>query len=397
MNVGLVVPGFCANERDWCIPALTSLVRRLETEHRVRVFALRYPHRRGRYTVSGTEIHALGGADARGLDRVSLLYRALGLLRREHRREPFDVLHGLWADEPGYVVARAARKLSIASVVTLLGGELVALHDIEYGGLRSRLNRVLTWRALRGATRVTSGSQHLASLARGRVGTEPLSLPIGVDCDRFSPGEAVASLLGGETKLLHVASLVPVKDQATLLRAFAQVARALPDAGLNLVGDGPMRSALERLTRELGIEDRVRFHGVIPHDALPPYYRACDLAVMSSRHEGQEWVTLEAAACGRTTVGTEVGVVADLVPVTTAVPVSDAGSLSRAILEALSDRKTLRARGALARRKVLARYSLEGTVASLSALYRGLGATRYSRSTSFTRSRSEATSTEKPA
>lgn len=397
MNVGIVVPGFNASENDGCIPALASLVERLGKSHRVRVIALRYPHLRGAYTVRETEVRALGGGRARGLVRLSLLCRALGLVRREHRRTPFDLLHAFWADEPGYVAYRGARSLGIASVVTLLGGELVELPGIQYGGRRSRLNRILTSRALRGASQVTAGSRYLASLTAGLAHPEPILLPMGVDVSRFHPGDPVPSLLMGETKLLHVASLVPVKDQSTLLRAFAEVARALPEAGLNVVGDGPLRPALERLSHELGLERRVRFHGAVRHDQLPPYYRSCDLAVMSSLHEGQEWVTQEAAACGRTTVGTRVGVVADLEPATTAVPTGDPRSLARAILDALFDPRHLRARGAEARKRILEGYTLERTVAALSRLYRSLGETRYSRRTSFSRSRSETTSRENPA
>jgi glycosyltransferase involved in cell wall biosynthesis len=397
MNLGIVVPGFSASEDDWCIPALTSLVEQLGRRHRVRVIAIRYPFRRGAYPVRGTEVHALGGGRLRGIARLSLLSRAVRLVRREHRREPFDLLHAFWADEPGYVAYRAAGRLGIPSVVTLLGGELVELPEIAYGGRRSRLNRILTPRALRGASRLTAGSRYLVSLTEGLVDTAPLLLPIGVNVSRFCPGDPVPSLLIGRTKLLHVASLVPVKDQTTLLRAFAELARALPGAGLNVVGDGPLRPALEQLSRELGLGGRVRFHGAVRHEELPVYYRSCDLAVMSSLHEGQEWVTQEAAACGRTTVGTRVGVVADLEPATSAVPPGNAPSLARAILDALANPLHLRARGAEARKRILERYTLEQTVATLSRLYGSLRETRYSRRTSFTRSRSEATSMEKPA
>jgi glycosyltransferase involved in cell wall biosynthesis len=342
-------------------------VRELGRNHRVRVFALRYPHRRARYAIFSSTVEAFGGAGARGLARLPLLMRAIATIRREHARVPFDVLHAFWADEPGFVAVRAARSVGISSVVTLLGGELVSLPEIGYGGRRSRLNRFLAARALAGASRVTAGSTSLASLARPRA--EASILPIGVDLERFSPGEASPSLLEGKTRLLHVASLVPVKDQRTLLRAFARVGGAVPDAALNVVGSGPLEGELKSLSAALGIERRVVFHGAVAHDRLPAYYRSADLAVMSSLHEGQHWVTLEAAACGRTTVGTRVGVVADLVPATIAVPPGDPDALASGILDALSDRTRLRARGLLARSEVVARYSLSGTLKALTSLY----------------------------
>jgi glycosyltransferase involved in cell wall biosynthesis len=370
-RVGIVVPGFSASETDWCIPALLSLVRFLSGSDSVRVFALRYPHRRSSYPVFGSEVHPLGGAQARGLKKLPLLRRAITAIAREHRREPFDVLHAFWIDEPGYVAVTAARTLSIPSVVTVLGGELVSLPEIGYGGMRSRLNRLLAHRAIRGASLVTAGSRSSAALL-DRAASRHEILPIGVDLERFRPGDAVPTLLGSGTKLLHVASLVPVKDQRTLLRAFARVSRAIDDAVLNVVGDGPLRDELSNLTRELGIERRVVFHGSVPHHDLPRYYRSCDLAVLSSLHEGQEWVTQEAAACARTTVGTRVGVVPDLEPATIAVPAGDPAALASGILEALSDRRRLRARGILARKKAVERYSLSGTVAALRSMYAAL-------------------------
>jgi glycosyltransferase involved in cell wall biosynthesis len=367
VKIGIVVPGFSASESDWCIPALLSLVRDLGKSHDVRVFALRYPHRRGTYSIFSSKVEAFGGAGVRGLARLPLLHRAIASIRREHQLEPFDALHAFWADEPGFVAVRAARSLGISSVVTLLGGELSSFPEIEYGGLRSRLNRFLAARALSGASRVTAGSAYMASLARPRA--EPELLPIGVDLERFSPGEESPSLLAGGTRLLHVASLVPVKDQKTLLQAFARVSRAVPDAALNIVGSGPLENELRALAGTLGIEGKVVFHGSVAHDALPYYYRSADLAVMSSLHEGLHWVTLEAAACGRTTVGTRVGVVEDLVPATTAVSCRDPEALAEGIVDALSDRERLRARGLLARAEVVRRYSLSGTLAALTSLY----------------------------
>ena len=365
MHIGIVVPGFSSSETDWCIPTLLSLVRRLTESHRVTVFALRYPHRTARYQVYGARVHALGGAQARGFRKLPLLQRAVTVIENVHRCEPFDVLHAFWADEPGFVAVRAARRAGIRSIVTLLGGELVSLDAIDYGGQRSRLNRILARHALREATYVTAGSTYLAELASKLV--RPELVPIGIDTERFSP--ELENRHRGGTTLIHVGSLVPVKDQETLLRAFAEVRRTVPDAVLHVIGSGPLENALRRLACGLELNGSVRFHGTVPHHELPPLYRSADLAVMSSLHEGQSWVTQEAGACGVTTVGTRVGVIPDLEPATLSVPTGDVRALAHAVASALSDRARLRARGALARRKVVARYSVSSTVKELESLY----------------------------
>ncbi len=184
-----------------------------------------------------------------------------------------------------------------------------------------------------------------------------------------------------------------------LLRAFARTRTELPEAFLHIVGDGPLSTRLRSLAASLDIDSRVRFHGRLPHAALPRYYRSADLLIMSSRHEGQGWVTQEAAACGCPAVGTRVGVLPDLEPASVAVPVGDEEALARALVATGRDRTRLHNMGEAARQRIQEDYSLDVTVSKLSALYLELarGRARYNRSTSFTRSRSAATSTSKPA
>lgn len=187
MRIALLTPGFSADESDWCIPALLDLVRVLTRERDVHVFTLRYPYRRAVYPVYGATVHALGGATAGGLRRLPLLARALAAIARQHRRAPFDVLHGLWADEPGFLAVLAGRLLGAPTVVSLLGGELVGFADIDYGGQLSRVNRWLTGQALRRAQRVTVGSATLHALAAGLVNADRLAtLPLGVDTALFT-------------------------------------------------------------------------------------------------------------------------------------------------------------------------------------------------------------------
>ncbi|HSF19549.1 MAG TPA: glycosyltransferase [Vicinamibacteria bacterium] len=370
MNVGIVLPGFATSDQDWCIPAITSLVRALSERHDVRVFALRYPHHLGPYRAHGARVFPLGGAQSKGLSRAFHLARAVRIIFSQHMRRSFDVMHAFWADEPGYVTIQASRWLRMPAIVTIAGGELVSMPEIGYGGRTSLLNRYFVSRALARATRVTAGSSTAALL--GERYRSVTFLPLGVDVERFSPGLPSDGLLAGSPKLLHVASLTPVKDQATLLRAFARTIPSLPQAMLHIVGDGPSKEGLQRLASELGVAKRVLFHGSVAHDALPDYYRSSDLLVMSSLYETQGLVVQEAAACRRTTVGTRVGVVADLNPATLPVAPRDDVALASAIVDTVRDPGALQEKGLMAERRVRARYSLGTSVSALEALYEEL-------------------------
>jgi glycosyltransferase involved in cell wall biosynthesis len=191
-----------------------------------------------------------------------------------------------------------------------------------------------------------------------------------VDGERFhpAPGSSDAPALDGRPALLHVASLVPVKDQALLLEAFAGVRARAREARLHVVGDGPLRGALEARVARLGLTGVVRFHGSLPHDALPRIYRQAHVLVQSSRFESQGLVTLEAAASGCPALGTAVGVLPELFPAWTAAP-GDATAL-KALLE-----RALAKRPAPPSAEQLSPYGLPACVAGALALYRELSAT----------------------
>lgn len=373
MRIGLILPGFSSSQEDWCIPALLNLVRGLARRADVHVFPLRYPHHRRPYTVYGATVHPQGGAETGGVRRLALVRRAVAAVAKEHRRRSFDILHAVWIDEPGFVAAVAGRFLGVPAVLSLFGGELVRLPDIGYGGQLSRMNRWFVGMALRLASRVTAGSSYLRRLVKPYVGADHLlSIPIGVDAEMFYPGvrDADPALpAAGGAKLLHVASLVPVKDQATLLQAVSQVVERMAGTHLHIVGDGPLRGRLEALAERLGMERNVTFHGAVRYEQMPARYEAADLCVMSSRHEGQELVTLEAAACGRSSVGTAVGVLPDLVPASRVGPVGDARALAEALLTTLRDPGGLAEMGRVSLEEARARYTLERTVRDFLALY----------------------------
>jgi glycosyltransferase involved in cell wall biosynthesis len=370
MHIALITPGFSADEHDWCIPALAHLVRQLAREHQVDVFALRYPHQPAVYEAFGARVFAFGGATTSGTQRISLLTRAL---RAILANGPYDLIQGLWADEPGVLAMLAARISGARSVVSLMGGELIDLPDLGYGGRRSAFNRLLCRLALARADAVTAGSASLAQLAAPYAVGKPIHrLPLGVDPVHFSPApqSAICNLQSAIYNLLHVASLVPVKDQATMLHAFARIVVVSPQTQLHIVGDGPLRPALQQLAEQLAIADRINWHGDVAHHQLPEYYRAADLFLLSSRYESQSLVVLEAAACGLPSVGTAVGLLPELVPIVTSVPIGDAAALADATLALLHNQRKRKALAALGPPRIAIGYRLEDYIGALLKLAR---------------------------
>lgn len=102
--------------------------------------------------------------------------------------------------------------------------------------------------------------------------------------------------------IVNVARLVPQKDHALLLRAYA---RANPTEHLVIVGDGPLRESLEQLAASLGITDKVHFVGLQKNPY--PWMRQARLFVLSSLKEGMGIVLTESLACGTPVISVDCG------------------------------------------------------------------------------------------
>lgn len=103
-----------------------------------------------------------------------------------------------------------------------------------------------------------------------------------------------------------VARLDPIKDHETVIRAFVHVRAAYPEAELRLIGEGSLRSILERLAANLGVSDGVTFFG--GRDDVPEQLGQFDLFVYATTEaEGFGIVLIEAMAAGIPVVCTEIG------------------------------------------------------------------------------------------
>ena len=133
-------------------------------------------------------------------------------------------------------------------------------------------------------------------------------LPNTFDAERFRPGPKPAALLQRyglapeQPVILTVARLAATeqyKGYDQVLRALPAVLRQFPQSRYVIVGDGPDRGRVERLSKELRVEERVVFAGYVPNEELAGHYNLCDVFVMPSKGEGFGIVFLEALSCGK--------------------------------------------------------------------------------------------------
>ncbi|GAB2545623.1 glycosyltransferase family 4 protein [Rhodanobacter koreensis] len=329
MKLALVVPGGVDRTGEFrVIPVLLALIERLAQTHEVHVFALRQEAKAGRWELAGATIHNIGD----GWTRL----RAIAAIRTEHRRAPFDLVHAIFSGSCSLVAVAAAKLLRLPSLVHVAGGELVALHEIDYGGRRKWKGRLREAWVLRGADVITAASVPIIESLQA-LGLEAQRVPLGVDL-RAWPPLAPHERQAKQAQLIHVASLNRVKDQPTLLRALAALAEKGLEFEIDIVGVDTLQGEMQQLARQLGLEHRVRFHGFKTQRELRPMMESADLLVMSSLHEAGPLVLLEAAVAGVPAVGTAVGHFVEWSPsAALAVPVGDAPALANAIHRMLAD------------------------------------------------------------
>jgi glycosyltransferase involved in cell wall biosynthesis len=167
-----------------------------------------------------------------------------------------------------------------------------------------------------------------------------------------------------------VASLHHYKGVDVFLKAAPEVLRVSASARFVVVGDGPERGALERLSAALGVSGRVTFTGI--RSDVDEILRESEFFVLSSRTEAFPNVILEAMATALPVVASDVGSVHELVEEGTTgyrVPPDDPETLSRRIIDLLRDAGSARAFGLEARRVVESRFKLEGMCEKREALF----------------------------
>jgi len=205
-------------------------------------------------------------------------------------------------------------------------------------------------------------------------------IPRGVDVERFHPSvpprlrlREKLGISGQTTVIATVAHLVPVKGHPTLIEAFAQV----PDAHLWIVGkplDKQYEALLKQMVHDLDISNRVHFLGGI--NDIPALLSEVDIFVLPTwarwRMEGCPVALLEAMACGKACIATDIPGSRDLIEDGRSgilVPPEDPQALAEALHRLISS-EDLRIRlGQEARRRVEEHFSIEKEVSAHEALY----------------------------
>ncbi|MDO9713097.1 glycosyltransferase family 4 protein [Paracraurococcus lichenis] len=239
-----------------------------------------------------------------GIGMVSNPFALLAVARRALRRllaagQAFDAIDAHYLYPDGVAAVRLGREFQLPVVITARGSDTSQLPHYAIPG---RLIRDAIARA--DALVAVSADLARGLVALGAPEAKVTVLRNGVDLELFRPAADRAALraelgLAGPM-LLSVGLLIERKRHHLTIEAL----RDLPGHTLLIAGEGPERPALQALAERLGLADRVRLLGAVPHARLPALYAAADVMVLASSREGWANVLLESMACGTPVVAT---------------------------------------------------------------------------------------------
>jgi glycosyltransferase involved in cell wall biosynthesis len=261
-------------------------------------------------------------------------------------------------------------------VITVWGSDVLIVPGL------SRRRRISTRLALRGADLVTGGSDHLvrAAVAAGAPQDRTSYVHIGVDTERFGPGDAPglrARLgLGSGRIVLSPRTIAPLYRQGVVVEAFSR----LPADTILLMTRHLAQEAeiavVQARAEALGVAERVRIVPGVSEAEVPDLYRLADVVVSVPISDGGPNTIVEALASGRPIVASDLPPnrewLAELDPAGL-VPVDDAQATGAALAAILARSAQERSeRAARGRSVVVERADQRTSMAHMEELYRNL-------------------------
>ena len=291
------------------------------------------------------------------------------------RYEQLDILHVHYAIPhaiSGYLAKQMLKEKTNLKLVTTLHGT-----DITLIGLEPTFLPLVKF-SLDESDAVTAVSKFLADKTTTGFSTnkEPIVIPNFVDTEVYHRMECtkIRSQIApnGEKILMHVSNFRPVKRVIDTIYILKQVLESVP-AKLVLVGDGPDRAEAERISRELGVWEHVRFLG--KQNALPEILSSADVFLLPSQSESFGLAALEAMACGVPVVATSMGGIPEVVTHSECGYIAELGDINRMAkytLDLITHPRKWNEFSKNARKRAVEHFDIKLIVPKYEALYQSL-------------------------
>lgn len=291
--------------------------------------------------------------------------KAIGKVKQVIKEFKPDIVHSHYASSYGFIGALSGFH---PYLVSLWGGDIFSFPQ------KSFVHRGILKFSLSKADKILSTSKIMKEEAKRYTQKEIIVTPFGIDKDKFRPGKTNSLFKADDIVIGTIKTLETRYGIEYLIRAFYKVKKKFPQRSLKLliVGKGTQKGYLERIVKELDLEGDTIFTGFINHDNVEYYHNMLDVYVAMSLEESFGVAVLEASACGKAVVVSNVGGLPEVVDDGKSGFIVEAKN-SEVLVEALSKlicNPVLRTEmGKKGREKVISEYNWEESVKKMISVY----------------------------
>ncbi|MBQ6512042.1 glycosyltransferase family 4 protein [Methanobrevibacter sp.] len=272
------------------------------------VYVITYPHKEIK-DIDGIHVIGTKGLNIPGVRGLMFKLNAKNALKDLIQKEDIDIIHGHYLFPAGAAAVEVGNKHNIKTYVTAHGSDMFELYKRQ-PFMRSPIKKVL--KNADGVFAVSNALKHeiIATGVRGIANKTKLSWN-SVDIDKFSNKENDSFKqeykLFDKPIVLFVGNLIKRKNVDSLLEA-KKIANS--DYYLVIVGDGPLFKKLKKKAEEEDIRD-VIFTG--SRNDVEDIIPSCDILILPSFSESFGLVLIEALACGKPVIGSDVGGISEII------------------------------------------------------------------------------------
>lgn len=302
-----------------------------------------------------------------GFAKISYL-KALPRLKQVIKEFKPDIVHAHYASSYGLLGALSGFNPYIISV---WGSDVFDFPNISF------LHKMVIKYNLSKADKILSTSKVMAIETNKYTDKEIVVTPFGIDLDKFKPLKVNSLFDKNDIVIGTVKTLEEKYGIEYLIKAFAIVKDKHKYFPLKLliVGAGSLSTALKKLTYDLGIEKDTVFTGKIAHELVPFYDNMLSVSVSVSNSESFGVAVIEASACGKPVVVSDVGGLPEVVKdgiTGIVVPPRNPEKTAEAIEKLVLDNSMRKQMGATGREHVAKFYDWNKNVEQMVDIYRGM-------------------------
>lgn len=282
----ILSPGFAANEEDTtCIPALQQFViqlKQLRPELIIKVFALHYPFKEGKYKWNGIDCFSFGGKNRRGIYAWYSRRKAKKHLSEFCRSENVRGILSLWMSDCALIAQQLMKEFKIQHFCWMHGQD-ARLGNKHVKNIHPNPEQVIAISDLLQKEFEKNYGIRAKHVIENGI-TENLF-------PEFNTAERPIDVIG-------VGSLIPLKNYSDFIDVVAELKNEFPSINAVIVGEGPEKEMHQKKIIEEGLASNVKLSGSMPHQEVLKYLSQSKILLHTSTYEGSSGVIMEALYSG---------------------------------------------------------------------------------------------------